>query len=661
MALGGFEALSAALGLEKLKARGGPAAAGIVAAMTREVGVDPTTPAGWTAMGLDPKRPFGLVALGDTDDDVAVFAAVSDPAKVQTTVTSVLARSGEPASIRKVGELTVVVASSGAQGIVIGPTWLVGVDSGGDAATKRVVATQPDGSLARAAGFRDAMGRLAFGVHGAVWVDLVGALARSAAATRREVAERAAGRKMADAAREGVGREALEKLQETLTAEIQRSATATKKELDAIRLFFGAQAAFSAGLAASDRGIQAKVRLDLGPDAILQGLVKDGSTTAAIVAATEADPLYLFGGRLDTARLATSIKRLVAATGGDEVEGVDAMLSMVNLDLASVLGLLTGEVGVAVTGQIDTTADAPRGAFGKLEVSAVAGIAAMDRVNRLLDKAAAFLPFKRLITKEGLLWRVRTPWKPLWLGLDRSHLGISTDKAFFQRLASRGPSFSARLTDPLLRKIAEAPAAITGYTQLGGGGLYWLLMARSPDAPSAGNLPEAQRAELEKARADLKKLTDEVDAIEEASVRKVSAALGTLAGWMSADAQGYSGFGGLFLARSPADAVYGVLDTILGTQEQLAPKRKQVRVLRGAGYTARAGPARRGAAGGAGTTDAREGRERSCAGRARPGSHAAGRGAPGAGREVAQRTEAESWQCIAWTRFWPAGCRWAPR
>ena len=246
-------------------------------------------------------------------------------------------------------------------------------------------------------------------------------------------------------------------------------------------------------------------------DAMLRRILVPGPSPA-ILKGLMGEPLFLAAGHIDTAS-PLEFLRIVAEHEGDDFDAEMAKFKAASgIDLeADVLKQLTGELGFAVTGQIDLSADSLMG----LDAHLVVGIKDRAALLALIKIVLQREPLSALATANGEDWSIQVPdWKIINLHIGDQYIIASTDPGFAHRLSEASGDFLSSLPTPQQDKLAKGELA--GIFSLQAATLGAYLLIDQSDMP-AQPLPTQGDPKL---IAELEKISKEIREAEKEDEKK---------------------------------------------------------------------------------------------------------------------------------------------
>jgi hypothetical protein len=224
---------------------------------------------------------------------------------------------------------------------------------------------------------------------------------------------------------------------------------------------------------------------------------------------------------------------------------------MAGLTLQSaIVGMLTGEFGLAITGAIDVNTQKDNLADimgGHLLV----GVANSDALRTSMDLALKLVGGGEFVKKAGDgNWVIPVPgYKDIYVTLGKDWLSLSPDKSFAKRAAAGGTGFAPKLANPDLKNLLTTGSA-AGVGMLDWRALGWLVYRSSPD------WKHERKTESGPARVIREEIRKREDALEkqqmEAFVSLVDK-LGTAGFAVEPQGSNLVGRGGFYLNATPAD------------------------------------------------------------------------------------------------------------
>lgn len=563
------------------------------------VGADLTTPAGFGAIGIDLAAPAGIAWLDAQEEVVALFASVSDPAKLRGFVDRMAAKGDAAVTAEEVGGLTLlrpqgtdedeIALLYGAPG-----AWFVLCDRHEGSASKhaRAIAAQAkDGSLAGAQRFRTiAVERLAYGADAAAWVDvqaLVGAVKKEAAERGSQVPDYLE-RSLADAKASG-DEDRVRRAQEDIDREKEWMAESAKRrtaETAAIEALLGSVDGIAVGAEVDGGSIRGRLVAPLREGSLLARGLRNAEGAPPVLRVLGEKPMLMLAGAVDPAVALEAFGLLLAADGDDLEEGLDALRRELGVDLRKdVLPALDGRVGFEMTADLEAILAAKDGAERLFGGAVVLGLKDAAAVKALLDGLWKREDLREIVTQDDKgRATVRNPdWRDVHIGVVGELLVVTTDPADFDRAggAGRGALLEA---GGVVAEIAGAEGgAVTGLYdhRFIGMLLAWMRFdfGEPPIDVQPGDSEERKR-KIEAAQAARKRaraLRDQVDQNQGRALLDITRSIGTMAGSARLDGGALVGQGALVTGHATvAEAAGDIARVALAAQEKAEALRRQL-------------------------------------------------------------------------------------
>ncbi|MFT7624809.1 MAG: hypothetical protein ACI9WU_003999, partial [Myxococcota bacterium] len=310
------------LGYAAIRAQHKAMFAKIAAESVSEIGFDGLDPAAWTERGLDLSGSAGFALIDPVRESFVLWASLSDSAKALAMIQDVSKRTQLTLKIEKSELGTVVRTPDGLRprgGFLLTEKTIfvamTGRDGGTDALSTLLAVKKAD-SLSASPRLKDALKQLAYGQQASVFVDMA-ALVKS--------------------------------IESENPGHISPS---ERKVLEG----FGGDLWMAFGAQLGDKTVHLKSIYGLSDKSWLSGIFTTRANPTRLVQVTEKTPIYLANGSVDMKAVWRMINAAVKAAGeDDEMAGASAQLEkMAGLTLQSaIVGMLTGEFGLAITGAID--------------------------------------------------------------------------------------------------------------------------------------------------------------------------------------------------------------------------------------------------------------------------------------------------------------------
>jgi hypothetical protein len=547
---------------------------------TAVAGADVLDPDNLDEIGLDPAGAFGVALLGGDEAAAAIFAGVSDRARLQAFLDRILAPGMGKLEPRAMGQATVLFPAGEAEVAIVlrdRAFFLLVLDRAEDREPlARAVATIPrERSLAAEPAFVAAMKRLDYGAAAAGYVamhELAGRAERAAdrnaenvqgyfqemiGATESQLATAEAGGDAEAAARL---REHLAE-QKTWQAQSQAATAGSRKIFADLLAPLG-----GVGLGLGIDGPALRVRVSVQPRAgsLPARLLRHGGASLAILRALDEVPVLALGGHSEPAAVLELVD-LLRAMGDGGLEPARQALRALGLDLdEDILPVLDGEIAIAVTA--DRAQLATGGAMREdmVGVCVIAGLSDPARARQILDRLAGHPALASMIEDRpagrGLVVPV---WGTHRLHIDVAgqHLVASTDPGDAARVAANGASFATALPGEAQALLGAQPWDGMFLLDVAGAlGITWIGPVPSPppvpvDAP-ATEQGQALQKELGEIDAEIQELQPEIESSMRERALATTQPLGTTLLVAHAGADGVAMFGGqLTTAAHVSDAV----------------------------------------------------------------------------------------------------------
>lgn len=576
-------ALAAELRWPEILESHGELRAKLSATVTAMAGADVLDPDNLDEIGLDPGGAFGFALLGGEQAAAAIFAGVSDRARLQAFLDRVMAPSLGTFEPRALGQATVLFPANEAEiGIVLrdGFFFLLVLDRAEDREPLAMaLATIPrERSLAADPAFVATMKRLDFGAEAAGYLamhELAERAGREADrnaenvqgyfqgmlnATESEIATADAAGDAEAAAR---ARERLAE-QKMWMEQSQRSTAGSRRILSELLAPLG-----GLGLGLDVDGPDLRVRVSVQPRAgsLPARLLRHRGRPLAILRALDQAPILALGGHSEP-QAVLELVELMRAVDGDDLAAARQALRAMGVDLdKDVLPLLDGEIAVALTA--DRAQLAAGGALREdmIGMTVIAGVGDAARAREILGRLAGHPALASMAVDRpggrGLL-------VPMW-GSHKLHIDVagqqlvaSTDPEAAARVAASGAeSFASELAGDAGALLGAQPwdglflvdaAGVLGMTWSGP-------IPPAPPVPAsapANEQGEALRKELDQVTAESEQLRTQVEGAMRKRALASTQPLGTTLLVAHAGDAGVAMFGGqLTTAPHVSEAVLG--------------------------------------------------------------------------------------------------------
>ncbi|PIE17241.1 MAG: hypothetical protein CSA66_06315 [Proteobacteria bacterium] len=555
-----------AIGFDALKAEYSEPFTGLSRQVKADTGLDLLSPDAYAQLGIDVHAPVGVALLSHDQEAFAVFATVADKAKLDETLKTLGAAGKVTFTRTKVGDAEIVSAEGfdRAHIVIRGRTVMaVVVDRhrGAGALAKAIAAQAPETSLSRAVEYTSAVAGLDFYDEAIVWANF------------------------------GL----VVKMQTLRHGRSGRSARqAAENEL--FQRLVGPLGAVALGARLRDKAVEVAAFMPLPKDAWLSRLAKNIEGTPVVVAAADAEPLFLTTFRLDIPAYMEVVELAMKAEGGSLDEIKAGLKEMANVDVdKDLLGALSGEAGVVVTGDVDKLfADRSGGGpdLSKVDGAFVLGLSNAAAMKAFLSKVAAMEGVSDLVQIDAASGIIKIPLptgKIIEVRVAGDYLVASTMAGFADRVAARdgSKSFVASVTHPALKAalsrkdqagLLVLPQLVVGAAFIQGTG--------SGLAPSYIDEEAKKDPKLAKKIEALKALRAEVETLETARQAKEQALMDRLFSRIGVTVQaievredGLAGFAGQYLGDSLASAVMAIVTTATwrdGARGELSKLRHQI-------------------------------------------------------------------------------------
>jgi hypothetical protein len=467
-------------------------------------GADVVDPDNLDEIGLDPAGAFGLALFaGDRDAAGALFARVSDRARLQAFLDRALAPALGGLTSSAVGQATVLhPAREKELALVLRGDFvfvLVVQDAQDLARLVDALATSArDRSLAADPELIAAMKRLDFGSEIAGYLAMhhlaermIRELDRSAESMRGYLQEfvRTTEAELAAAESSGTDAEAAAELRARLEQQKQwmeqaeRSTAGTRRLIGEIVLPLG-----GIGLGAGIDGPDLRLRVALQPRAgsLPARLLRHGGRPLGILRAVDQVPVIALGGHGEPGALVELMALAAEISGTDLDDARAAVRALAGVDLdQEVIPLFDGEIAVAMTGdreRLFAGGSPPGDAIG---VSAVAGLHDPAQAQALLDRLSAHPALAAMGAERPSGRGLVVPgWdeKRLYIDVAGGYLVMSTDSEAAARVTADGAaSLADRLTGEAQALLRAQPW--DGLFLLDVAAMLGMTMSRMPAPP----------------------------------------------------------------------------------------------------------------------------------------------------------------------------------
>ena len=498
--------------LERL---GGPAAAAIVKPLLEELGfgermlLAALDPARWAEVGLDAKRPAGAAWIGVERPMGAFYVGVTDAAVLERAIRSLEPMLEDTVEIRRVAGAVLLSLKRMDEVVLVlrdGYAILVAADRDKDAKAlaERIAGIEARHTVTAAAPYKASLAELGAGADVSAFLDW-----------------------------------------KALGDEVHIATARAPVELAGAILFGRSLYAGSEGMAfgfdVTEAGIEGVVTWSSGKENPIRKALSPGTGPFSIATVASEHPLYLLAARVHPAAALALVEDGLRASG--ELRGLTELRNGLRSEMGvdfdkEILPLLTGEAGVAVTGDVEAALKAEHESRGfPFGGSLVVGLTDGPKCKAILAKVFAKLSeeVRPAASIDG--WSIPTrDDRSIFLAVVGNGLVASFSEAVVAGFATAKGSLFEK--SPPLAALAgrESLSALMSvdFNFMGTWALAGKEQAKAATARTATGLPEtpeviAKRKALSDLQKQLEDLHDAKNKAEKARMLSISKAFGTLA------------------------------------------------------------------------------------------------------------------------------------
>ena len=544
----------------------------MVGEVTKETGANLLTPEGLAQKGIDITKPCGFVVFDGEKQYLGFTVTLSDKEAFRNFVIEISEKQGKKLAIEKVGDAELIYPNEGSfnSGIMLRDEQMILFAADryryremGLEFLKGIAATTAENSLAGDATFKESVSSLHFGKDFGAYVNVHTILKKSPLGGNQELIEQMSGKP-----------------------------------------------ALAIGAELHSNSLQFKSFFHMSKTAIL-GTYLQNSHVPNLLFALDESPLMYFSTALDVPSLVESLSSFAPPQQMEQAN--QQTQGMFGMSFSELVTLFSGEIGFAVTGNLDVNDMSPK-AFQGLDGSINIGITDRDKVQALLDKAIEMKMFPMPVQSEDGVLKIAIPeWKVINIAITNNHIVISSDQDVIDNIqggiSGNVANQLVQLTSPMA--IYSVDARVWSYflvmstmgnkydsaTAANEGSMAVSKVASSSDVPfSEEYLAKQQqieelRAAKEKALAELESnhenklqvLREEADKISEEFEQKtikvamdIISRLGNFTVVAQKTSTGIYTSGGLFTTVNAKQFTLGLIDDI-NTISQLERERSEQR------------------------------------------------------------------------------------
>ncbi len=500
-------ALSDALGREALMEKLAPLISPVQEEIRQVTGQDLTSPEGLRAIGLRPEGFAGLAVLDLPSGTFAFFVEVADAKTVTDFIDKIFADSQTEVERQATGDTTLWKApSASTPGILVSADMamiVVSVENAPPAELFSLAALAElplAQSLAADAKFQAAMQRLDGRSDLVAYLDFPGLathLARgedNSALYEAEIA-RAEADGNADFA-------------EILRGLMAAEAAHVSQEQRLLQAFVQPLGHLTAALSLEGAAARAVLRVSAPTEYTLRRALREHPGTPRLLQAQNQQPLVFLSAAIDTAQLPQLIDWALAGEEMDFAAMAALAKEEVGLDLQALLTqAISGEVALAVTGQLDFSAPDPAAALG---FDFVLGMGEGKDLETIVSLLFARPEVSALIKNVSGRYVMDIPnWRKVYLGFTADALWISTDPALPTRL-QEGGTYLAGADATTRAALGEAHAVLVAVDPKVFYGTFATQSSRAYPISSVSSAQPERAAELAKYQ-ELRRELDRLD------------------------------------------------------------------------------------------------------------------------------------------------------
>ncbi len=568
-------------GYTALMEKYGPMMASVNAQVIEVTGKDLTKLSSWAEIGVDLDSPMGTFMPDMETNGLVTFVQLSDAAKFAGFLNETAKKAGAPIASEKVGEATLfTVGDRDREALLIKGSFLYVVNlmrgNGAAALAKELVTRAEADSIVALPELKSSLDGLAADEAG-LFVQLKTVLEKSvldrmggSTKLASQYGDQLAAAKTAGDAAEIARLEAALADEKVYFDRIEKRRAA---ELELAKSIVSELSTFVVGFDVAESSVEAHMRLPLTQGGMLSGLFKNASEMQPVLKLTKDQPLFALSGQIDPAQYMKLFEKVLAADGVELAE-VRAGMKEFGVDLDEVVGTLSGELGLALTGDMATIM-ASANPQNEMGGAFILGLKSDASIKALIGKLAAQQgvgEFAKWDEATSTLTLTPPGQKPVQVVFANNRLIATTDLDAVTRLAG-SDSFVASLANPKLKALLERKDLAGLFAMPQSFGAVWL-MGKGNYARFTPPMPEGASAEVKAKYEQLAKLDAEIAPlrakVEEQQMKPVLdafAKLGTFAQGLSLDAQGSASTMGIYTTAPVPEVIATLVDLAMtGTQ-----------------------------------------------------------------------------------------------
>ncbi|OIP37822.1 MAG: hypothetical protein AUK47_12980 [Deltaproteobacteria bacterium CG2_30_63_29] len=494
------------LGRSEIQAKYAAEYAMMVAQATEKLGSNLLDPAEMSKIGLNVAGPAGLAFLDFEKEVFVVYASITDGTALKNFALATAEKNGATLSERESGGNVVITSEKKDRvAMIIMDQWVFMVfsnNSSEDMVVVDEIATlTADKSLTSNSEFMKGAAALSQGQHLAGWVDVRDFVKAELGKTDNNWAQFELDRARGEGNADDIA---------FWEKEVARVAGRQASEKQMLESLLGGITFVAFGLDAANGSLLFELEEGLVPDSKIRSLLKNTDHAPLIVRATKEKPIFLFGANVDV----PSYKALMAGMMATEGESYEEMRAEVqkelDIDIDALLATVSGEFGMAVTGELDFNADNPAKTLGGNIVVALSDTAPF---RAMLDKLSTHPMISKVLQKDGENYVAVIPeWQTVHITVANGLLTASTDKEFAARCVEPTTSYADAL--PAARKQLLASSGSAGVFEMDSSFIGGFFLARKASEARPMMSPPQDDPEMAKKVAQVEEIQKKIDELE---------------------------------------------------------------------------------------------------------------------------------------------------
>ncbi|BBM85376.1 hypothetical protein [Candidatus Uabimicrobium amorphum] len=359
----------------------------MVGEVTKVTGANLFTPEGLAQKGIDITKPCGFVVFDAEKEYLGFTVTLNDKELFRNFVMEISEKQGDKLGIEKVGDAELIYPNNGSfkSGMALRDDQMIFFIADRYRYRKMALeflkglaATKTEDSLAGNATFQESVSSLNFGKDFGVYVNIDTILKKSPLGGNQELIEQMSGKP-----------------------------------------------ALAIGAELHSNSLQFKSYFHMSKSAVLGTYVQDSHVPNLLFALNES-PLMYFSTALDIPSLMESLSSFAPPQQMEEAN--QQAQGMFGMSFTELVTLFTGEMGFAITGNVDMANFTPD-SLKEINGSVNIGITNHEKVQGLLDKMIEMQMFPIPVQKEDGVYKIATPeWKPVSVAITNDHIVISSDQ-----------------------------------------------------------------------------------------------------------------------------------------------------------------------------------------------------------------------------------------